>query len=249
MNAPAEQYSLKPRRSPSSAAGAIEVESLAFRYGERLPLLYENLSLSIGPGQLIALMGPSGAGKSTLAKLMQGFYAPTQGRIRIDGIDIGHLAANELRSMFGVVPQETFLFSGTILENLKLANPYASFEQVAAACKMAEVHSAIEALPAGYETEIGERGVGLSGGQRQRLAIARALLKGPRVLIFDEATSSVDQLTAEQLGRTINALKGRVTILFIAHILPRSLQVDHVIRIGEKLTVISGDKSEPEASK
>ncbi|MEJ1965408.1 MAG: ATP-binding cassette domain-containing protein [Gammaproteobacteria bacterium] len=197
-------------------------------------------------------MGPSGSGKSTLAKLLQGFYAPGRGRIRIDGIDIGHLAANELRSVFGVVPQETVLFSGTILENLKLANPYASFEQVVAACKMAEIHAAIEALPAGYKTEIGERGVGLSGGQRQRLSIARALLKGPRVLIFDEATSSVDPVTGEQLARTVNALKGRVTILFIAHMVPRSLQADQVVRIGEKLTVIGSastgaDRAEPTA--
>jgi subfamily B ATP-binding cassette protein HlyB/CyaB len=176
---------------------------------------------------------------------LQGFYPPSQGRIRVDGIDITHLAANELRSMFGVVPQETVLFSGTILDNLKLAAPYASFEQVVAACKMAEIHAAIEALPAGYQTEIGERGVGLSGGQRQRVSIARALLKGPKILIFDEATSSVDTLTAEQLGRTINALKGRVTILFIAHGIPKSLQVDHIIRIGEKLTVITADKSAP----
>jgi subfamily B ATP-binding cassette protein HlyB/CyaB len=245
MNAPAEHYSLQPRRANSAGAGAIQAEGLAFRYGEQLPYLYENLNLNIVAGQLVALMGPSGAGKSTFAKLLQGFYSPSQGRIRIDGIDIAHLAANELRSMFGVVPQETVLFSGTILENLKLAAPYASFEQVVAACKMAEIHAAIEALPAGYQTEIGERGVGLSGGQRQRLSIARALLKGPKILIFDEATSSVDALTAEQLGRTINALKGRVTILFIAHGLPKSLQIDHVVRIGEKLTVITADKSAP----
>jgi ATP-binding cassette, subfamily B, bacterial HlyB/CyaB len=169
---------------------------------------------------------------------------PTRGRIRLDGIDIGHLAANELRSIFGVVPQETVLFSGTILDNLKLANPYASFEQVVAACRMAEIHAAIEALPTGYQTEIGERGVGLSGGQRQRLSIARALLKGPRVLIFDEATSSVDPMTAEQLARTINALKGRVTVLFIAHLVPRSLQADQVVKIGEKLTVVASERAE-----
>jgi subfamily B ATP-binding cassette protein HlyB/CyaB len=145
------------------------------------------------------------------------------------------------------VPQETVLFSGAILDNLKLANPYASLEQVAAACKMAEIHSVIEALPNGYQTELGERGVGLSGGQRQRLSIARALLKGPKVLLFDEATSSLDSATAEQLGRTINALKGRVTILFIAHQLPKSLQIDHIVRIGDKLSVVAPDRAEPVA--
>ncbi len=246
MNAPPEPYSLVPRRAGAAGAGSIEIEGLAFRYDAHLPYLYEDLNISLKPGHLVTLMGPSGSGKSTLAKLLQGFYAPGRGRIRIDGIDIGHLAANELRSVFGVVPQETVLFSGTILENLKLANPYASFEQVVAACRMAEIHTAIEALPTGYQTEIGERGIGLSGGQRQRIAIARALLKGPRVLIFDEATSSVDSATAEQLARTVNALKGRVTILFIAHLVPKSLQADHAVRIGEKLTVIAAvDRPEP----
>jgi ATP-binding cassette, subfamily B, bacterial HlyB/CyaB len=244
MNAPPEPYSLVPRRAAASGPGAIDVDGLAFRYDAHLPFLYEDLAFSLKPGQLVTLMGPSGSGKSTLAKLLQGFYSPSRGRVRIDGIDIGHLAANELRAVFGVVPQETVLFSGTILDNLKLANPYASFEQVVAACKMAEIHTVIEALPTGYQTEIGERGVGLSGGQRQRLAIARALLKGPRVLIFDEATSSVDPLTAEQLARTINALRGRVTMLFIAHVVPKSLQADQTVRIGEKLTVVAPDRAE-----
>ena len=238
MNVPAEPFSARPRRAPGSGAGAVQVEGLAFRYSEHAPLLYERLDLELRPGQLVALMGPSGSGKSTLAKLLQGFHLPTRGRIRLDGIDITHLAANELRSGFGVVPQETVLFSGTILENLKLANPYATFEQVVAACRMAEIHATIEALPEGYQTPIGERGAGLSGGQRQRLAIARALLKGPRILIFDEATSSLDPLTAEQVGRTISALKGSVSILFIAHQLPRSVAVDQVVRIGEKLSVV-----------
>jgi ATP-binding cassette, subfamily B, bacterial HlyB/CyaB len=244
MNAPAESYSLTPRRASRSGPGCIEIQGLAFRYNEQTPFLFEDFNLTLQPGQLLALMGASGCGKSTLAKLLEGFYAPSQGRIRIDGIDHHLLSINELRSMFGVVPQETVLFAGTIIENLKLANPYASFEQVVAACKMAEIHLAIEALPKGYQTEIGERGVGLSGGQRQRLSIARALLKGPKVLIFDEATSSLDIATAEQIGRTINALKGRVSILFIAHALPRSLQVDQIVRIEEQRPSVVADKPE-----
>lgn len=175
-------------------------------------------------------------------RALQAFYQPTSGSIRIDGVDIRHLSANELRSYFGVVPQETTLFSGTILDNFRMANAFASFEQITAACKMAEIHTVIQALPNGYQTEIGERGAGLSGGQRQRIAIARALLKGPKILIFDEATSSLDPITADQIGRTINALKGRVTILFIAHALPKTLQVDQIVRIGDKLSVVGSDK-------
>jgi subfamily B ATP-binding cassette protein HlyB/CyaB len=239
MNAPAEPYRLAARAE--TGKGVIEITDLAFRYADNLPYLYDGLGLELKLGQLAAVMGPSGAGKSTLAKLLQGFYQPTRGAIRMDGVDIRYLSANELRAYFGVVPQETTLFSGTILDNVRIANPFASFEQVVAACRMAEIHSAIEALPNGYQSEIGERGAGLSGGQRQRLAIARALLKGPKVLIFDEATSSLDPPTAEQVGRTINGLKGRVSILFIAHALPRTLQVDQVIRIGEKLSVVPAE--------
>lgn len=238
MDAPVEPYRLTKARS-QAGRGAIRIENLSFRYADNLPYLYDGFSLDVVPGQLIAVMGPSGAGKSTLSKLMQSFYQPAQGTIRVDGIDVRHLSANELRSNFGVVPQETTLFSGTLLENLRIANPFASFEQVVAACRMAEIHSTIESLPNGYETQIGERGAGLSGGQRQRIAIARALIKGPKILIFDEATSSVDGATAEQLGRTINALKGRVTILFIAHALPKSLQVDEIVRIGERLSAVA----------
>ena len=237
MNVPTEPYRLSRARA-KTGAGSIQIEGLSFRYGEQLPLLFDSFALKVNPGQLVAVMGPSGAGKSTLSKLLQGFYQPASGSIRIDGIDIRHLSANELRGNFGVVPQETTLFSGTILDNLKIANPFATFEQVVAACKMAEIHTAVESLPNGYQTEIGERGVGLSGGQRQRLAIARALLKGPKILIFDESTSSLDPPTAEQLGRTINALKGRASIVFISHALPRTLQVDQAVRIGEKLTVV-----------
>jgi subfamily B ATP-binding cassette protein HlyB/CyaB len=240
MNVPTEPYRLTRTRG-AAGAGSIQIESLAFRYDARLPLLFDEFMCKVGAGQLVAVMGPSGSGKSTLAKLLQGFYQPSAGSIRIDGTDTRYMSANELRGYFGVVPQETTLFSGTILDNLRIANPFATFEQVVAACKMAEVHSVVESLPNGYQTEIGERGAGLSGGQRQRLAIARALLKGPRILIFDEATSSLDTQTAELFGRTVNSLKGRVTILFIAHALPRTLQVDHVVRIAEKLSVVPVD--------
>jgi subfamily B ATP-binding cassette protein HlyB/CyaB len=179
----------------------------------------------------VALIGPSGCGKSTLARLMQGFYLPTDGQVLLDGRDLRHLSANELRQVFGVVPQETVLFAGTVYENLLLANPQASFEQVIAVCKLAAIHDTVEQLPNGYQTELGERGVGLSGGQRQRLAIARALLKGPKVLIFDEATSGLDAATAESLAKTINTFKGRVSTLFIAHHIPKGLQVDEVIQL------------------
>ena len=175
----------------------------------------------------------SGTGKSTLAKLLMGFYPPTAGSIRIDGTDIRHLAANELRATFGVVPQETVLFSGSIFDNLRAGNPAASFEQVVQAAKMAGIHATIEGLPQGYQTEIGERGAGLSGGQKQRLAIARALLKGPKVLIFNEATSALDGETAESFAKTINGLKGRVTMLFITHAMPRNLKIDEVWQLGK----------------
>lgn len=231
MNAPIEPYSLTPQRH-GTGQGRIEIEGLSFRYADDRPLLYQDLQLTLEPGQAVAIMGPSGSGKSTLAKLLLGFYLPSAGAIRVDGVDVRHLAANELRAAFGVVPQETVLFSGTILANLTAGNPAASFEQAARACRMAGIHDVIEALPQGYQTEVGERGVGLSGGQKQRLAIARALLKGPKVLIFDEATSALDADTAEHFARTINALKGKVTMLFITHALPKALKVDRVVQLG-----------------
>ena len=208
--------------------------SLSFRYSEQHPFLYRNLNLTLKPGHLSVLMGPSGCGKSTLAKLLQGFYQPTEGQIRLDGRDIRHLAANELRQTYGIVPQETVLFAGTIYDNLVMAHPHAGFDDVIQACKLAEIHDTIEKLPQGYQTAIGEHGVGLSGGQRQRLAIARALLKRPKVLIFDEAVSNLDQATAEHFAQTINQLKGKVTLLFITHQIPKGLLVDEVFSFGAK---------------
>jgi len=232
MNAPVEPYSVLPSRL-REGKGQIDIEALSFRYAEDRPFLYQDFNLKVAPGKVIAIMGPSGSGKSTLTKLLQGFYQPSSGSIKIDGNDIRYLSANELRHYFGVVPQETILFSGTIYDNLMMADPHTTFDQIVQACKMAEIHSAIEALPQGYQTEIGERGVGLSGGQKQRLAIARALIKRPKILVFDEATSSLDSKTAEHFAATINQLKGTVSILFITHAVPKNLQVDDVARIGQ----------------
>ena len=235
LDMPQEPHALIPHRE-QAGQGLLTIHSLAFRYGEQLPWLYRNLNIAFKPGHLSVIMGPSGCGKSTLAKLMLGFYQPQEGHIALDGKDIRYLAANELRCVFGVVPQETVLFSGTLYENLVMAHPHASFDDVIAACKAAEIHEVIEKLPEGYQTEIGERGTGLSGGQKQRIAIARALLKRPKILIFDEAVSNLDQQTAEHFAKTINKLKGKVTMLFITHQIPRGLQVDEVIELGANTT-------------
>ena len=235
LDMPQEPHTLTPTRE-NQGPGRIDLSHLAFRYSENHPWLYRNLSLTLKPGHLTVLMGPSGCGKSTLAKLLLGFYQPNEGQIALDGKDIRHLAANELRQTFGVVPQETVLFAGSLYDNLVMAHPHASFEDVIQACKAAEIHEVIETLNDGYQTEIGERGTGLSGGQRQRIAIARALLKRPKILVFDEAVSNLDQQTAEHFAKTINKLKGKVTMLFITHQIPRGLAVDEVIELGTNTT-------------
>jgi subfamily B ATP-binding cassette protein HlyB/CyaB len=232
MDAPSEPGSTQPSRK-TDRRGLINIEQLGFRYSERHPWLYRGFNLTIASGQTIALMGPSGCGKSTLARLLLSFHQPQEGRIQIDGIEISNLPVNELRRYFGVVPQETVLFSGSLLQNLQVADPHASFDHIVTACVMAGIHDTLEQLPDGYQTVVGERGIGLSGGQRQRIAIARALLKQPYVLIFDEATSALDPETARQLATTINALKGRVGVLFIAHALPEGLEVDRVVNLAK----------------
>ncbi|NKF23346.1 peptidase domain-containing ABC transporter [Solimonas marina] len=228
MNAPGEPYSLTPSRD-GNAKGHIEILDVSFRYSTHHPFLYRNLNLELLPGKITVLKGPSGSGKSTLAKLLQGFYQPTEGSIKLDGVDIRHMSANELRASLGIVPQETTLFSGTIYENLHLANPHATFQEVVKACELAEIHDFIKQLPKGYQTTVGEHGVGLSGGQKQRLAIARALLKKPRILIFDEATSNLDQATAEAFAKTVNSFKSTVTTMFITHAEPATLDSDAMI--------------------
>ena len=234
MDAPAELYSPNPPPGRESA-GRIEIDRVSFRYREDQAPVYEDFSLTIEPGACVALTGPSGSGKSTLARLLQGFYLPSAGAIRIDGRDTRQLATNELRRNFGVVPQETRLFSGTLLENVAAAQPHASMGEVIEACRQAEIHDFIASLPQGYNTSVGENGVGLSGGQKQRIAIARALLRRPKLLIFDEATANLDREAAEAFARTVSNLRGEATVLFIAHHLPANLAVDTVARLEGRL--------------
>jgi subfamily B ATP-binding cassette protein HlyB/CyaB len=231
MNAPAEPDSLVPTR-PAVATTSIEFAEVSFRHAENLPYLYRGFNFQLGSGECVALMGPSGSGKSTLAKLLLGTCMPTDGQIRVNGRDTRTMPVSELRAHFGVVLQDSRVFSGSLYENLVNANPRAGMEDIARACRLAEIHDFIVQLPDGYQTRIGEQGIGLSGGQKQRLAIARALLRHPRVLIFDEAGSNLDAETAEQIGHTVSRLKGGMSILFIAHQLPASLQVDRVCTLG-----------------
>jgi subfamily B ATP-binding cassette protein HlyB/CyaB len=152
--------------------------------------------------------------------------------VRIDGRDTRAIAVNDLRARFGVVPQDTTLFSGTLLDNLQHGNGLANFEQVVQACRIAGIHAAIEALPDGYRSEVGERGVGLSGGQKQRLSLARALLRTPQALLLDEPFSQLDDVSAEAIAAAISRLKGRLTIVIVSHHVPASLRCDRRIDLG-----------------
>jgi subfamily B ATP-binding cassette protein HlyB/CyaB len=237
LDAPAELYTMNPGRS-REPVGRVEIDNVSFRYHEGDAPVYENFSLTIGAGECVALTGPSGSGKSTLAKLLLGFHVPSAGAVRIDGRDTRQIAANELRLNFGVVPQETRLFSGSLFDNLVAGQPHASMAEATEACRAAEIHDFIENLPRGYQTQVGENGVGLSGGQKQRIAIARALLRRPKILIFDEATASLDRATAEAFARTVSRMRGSATVLFIAHHLPEGLAPDRVARLEPRVSAI-----------
>jgi len=224
--------------------GHIKLEKVTFRYDKEGKNIIQNVDLEIFPGQTVALVGRSGCGKTTLINLLLRLYQPNTGKIMVDGYDLRQVSVSSLRRQIGVVPQDSVLFNGTIRENISYHLPDARMEQIISAAMMAGAHDFISELPLGYETVIGERGMSISGGQRQRVAIARALLGNPQVLIFDEATSSLDTESEHIIQNSMeNILKDRTTII-IAHRLSTVRKADLIVVIDQGIIVEQGTHDE-----
>ncbi|NLX58790.1 MAG: ABC transporter ATP-binding protein [Phycisphaerae bacterium] len=222
-----ENVSFAYREPPHPDADVVERMDLSLP--KKGPDAVDGVSLSLRPGERVALVGPTGAGKSTIVSLLPRFYDPTQGRVLIDGQDVRHTRLASLRRDIAIVFQETFLFRGTVAENIALGRPDANREDLIKAAQQAAADEFIRDLPRGYDSEIGERGVSLSGGQRQRLAIARAILKQPRILILDDAMAAVDAKTEHRIRRQLNKLMAHRTTLIIAHRLATVRAADRVV--------------------
>jgi len=196
--------------------GDIKINDVSFGYDSGLEVLHK-VSAHIKPGEFVGIVGASGAGKSTLINLIMRMYDVEDGSITVDGVDIRDISQNSLRSQIGVVLQETYLFSGTVYQNISYAKPNATREEVIAVAKLAGCHDFISRMPDGYNTRVGEKGSTLSGGERQRIAIARALLHDPKILILDEATASLDTETEKQIQDALARLSDKRTTIAIAH--------------------------------
>ena len=212
--------------------GHVSVENVTFSYDGKHTAL-ENVSFNVKPGQMIAFVGPSGAGKSTIANLIPRFYDVNEGTIKIDGLDIRDVTLKSLREQIGIVPQETLLFSTTVMENIRYGRLDATDDEVIAAAKAANADNFIRELPEGYKTQIGERGLNLSGGQRQRMAIARAMLKNPQILILDEATSALDTESEKIVQAALDELMRGRTSFVIAHRLSTIFAADQIFVIDK----------------
>ena len=223
--------------------GRLTFENVSFGYSPDRPVL-EHVNLDIAPGESVAFVGPTGAGKSTLAKLATRFYDPTAGRVLVDGIDLTSVTMRSLRSQLGVVPQEPFLFSGTIRVNLRFGRPEATDQDIEEAVDVVGLRDLIDRLPNGLDTVVHERGQTLSAGERQLLALARAFLARPRVLVLDEATSSLDLRSETIIERALDRmLEGRTAIL-IAHRLTTAQRADRIVVVDQGGIVEVGSHQE-----
>ncbi|MEO0835591.1 MAG: peptidase domain-containing ABC transporter [Cyanobacteria bacterium J06642_3] len=224
--------------------GRVKYDNLSFRFKNTGPLQLKNVTTEFEPGTFVAIVGESGAGKSTMTKLLSRLYEPEGGRILVDGYDINRVELYSLRRQIGVVPQETLLFEGSILDNIALTNPDATTEEIIAAAQIAAAHDFIMTLPSGYNTRVGERGSALSGGQRQRIAIARTILQAPAMMVLDEATSALDFSTEQEVSRNLKeALKGR-TVFFITHRLGTIKNADTIVMMDAGSIVERGTHDE-----
>ncbi|HHW09784.1 MAG TPA: ABC transporter ATP-binding protein [Firmicutes bacterium] len=224
--------------------GAIEFREVSFRYSADGPLVLDKVSFKVEPGQLVALVGPSGAGKTTITNLVPRLYEPISGSILIDGQDIRNFSVASLRKQIGMVTQDTFLFNATLRENLLYARPEATEAEMIAAAEAAYIHDLITSLPEGYDTVVGERGIKLSGGEKQRIAIARVILKNPRIFILDEATSSLDSRAEYYVQEALAPLLAGRTSLVIAHRLSTILAADLILVIENGRIAESGTHAE-----
>lgn len=228
LHQPAEIVDRADARPLQVGEGDVCFENVDFAYQPERPILHD-VNFSIPAGHKIAVVGPSGSGKSTLARLLFRFYEVGRGRILINGEDIREVSQQSLREAIGIVPQDTVLFNDTLYHNIAYARPGASIDEVQAVARMAQIHDFIDSLPQGYETVVGERGLKLSGGEKQRVAIARALLKKPRILIFDEATSSLDSASEQAILGALDQAARDHTTLVIAHRLSTIVDADEII--------------------
>ena len=223
--------------------GEVEFNHVSFAYDKDHPALTD-FNLKVAPGEVVALVGPSGAGKSTVANLLPRFYDVTGGSLTIDGIDVRDVTFSSLRQQIGLVPQETMLFNATVRENILYGHLDATDEEVVAAAKAANAHDFIRELPGGYEALVGDRGSSLSGGQRQRIAIARAILKNPRILILDEATSALDTESEKIVQAALDRLMEGRTAVVIAHRLSTVRNADNIVVIDHGRIVEEGTHDE-----
>lgn len=244
MNTPKEPILNTGRQNLKPLQGKVEMEGVEYRYRPDLEPVIKGVSFTIQPGSFVGIVGRSGSGKSTLAKLLQRLYLPSSGKIRFDNIDLNEVDPRWLRRQIGVVPQEGSLFAGTVRENISIHLPDAPMSSVIAAARLAGAEEFIENLPAGYDTPIGERGAILSGGQRQRLAIARALLANPRILIFDEATSALDKAAQRTIEASIQKVRQGRTVFMVAHSLEAIQHADTILVMDNGRIVESGSHRE-----